>query len=109
MTYPKNRSSSMRKIFKRTPKGGRVVHYKRAEKGDSHYDPVSNERLQAVSSKRGLPKSMRRPNRKFGGQLTSKNSSLVLKTALRVREGFMKLEEVDLRILPYVKRLLLKK
>ncbi|MEM4633740.1 MAG: hypothetical protein QW275_01160 [Candidatus Anstonellaceae archaeon] len=109
MTYPKNRSSSVRKIFKRTPKGGKTVHYKRASKGGKHYDPISGKRLQAVSSKRGLPKSSRRPNRKFGGQLESKNSSLVIKTALRVKEGQIKLEDVDLRILPFVKRLLAKK
>ena len=109
MTFPKNRSTSVRKIHKRTPKGGKAVHYKRVAKSGRHSDPITGQKLQAVSSRQGQPKSSRRPNRKFGGALTSAMSSRVIIVASRVKEGGMKLEEVDLRLLPYVKRLLAKK
>jgi len=106
MTFPKNRSNSVRKIHKRTPKSGKTIHYKRIEKTGKHSDSITGKRLQAVSSKQGLPKSSRRPNRKFGGSLTSATASRVIIIASRVKEGSMKLEDVDIRMLPYVKRML---
>lgn len=106
MSLPKNRSTSVRKIVRRTPKGGSAVHYRRRVKGKRHSDAITGARLQAVSSARGCVK---RPNRKFGGSLSSNTSSRVLAVASRVKEGKMKLSEVDVRLLPYVKGILQKK
>lgn len=102
MPLPKNRSTSVRRVPKRTPKGS-TIHYARKKKGNRHSCSLSGEPLQAVSSNAA---GNRRPNRKFGGTLSSKYSSRVIVTASRVKEGAMSLGEVDLAMLPYVKRLL---
>jgi ribosomal protein L34E len=108
MPLPKNRSTSVRRVHVRTPKG-KAVHYRRREKGKCHSCAITGSRLQGVSSRRGTAKSARRPNRKFGGNLSSAASSRVIKCASRVREGSMKLEEVDVRLLSHVKGLLERK
>jgi large subunit ribosomal protein L34e len=106
MPLPKNRSSSVRKVYVRTPKSGTKARYKRRAKGGAHSCAITGARLQAVSSKPGMAASERRPNRKFGGTLSSAVSSLVIKIAARVKDGRTKLNEVDVRLLPYVKGLL---
>ena len=109
MPLPKNRSTSVRKIFTRTPKGGKAIHYKRREKGKSHSCALCRGRLQAVSSQLAVPASARRPNRKFGGNLCTSCSSRVIVAASRVSAGVVRLEEVDIIVLPYVKKLVAKK
>ncbi|MEM2138296.1 MAG: hypothetical protein QW568_04365 [Candidatus Anstonellaceae archaeon] len=105
MSLPKNRSTSVRKVHVRTPKKGTVARYYRRAKGNRHFSAITGERLQGVSSAQGLHKSARRPNRKFGGSLSSKVSSRVITLAARVKEGALKLDEVDISLLPYVKSL----
>ncbi len=105
MPLPKNRSTSVRKVHVRTPKGRSAVHYSRREKGNLHSDAITGSRLQAVSSAQGLHKGARRPNRKFGGALSSATSSRVIALAARVKWGAMPLSEIDVQLLPYVKSL----
>ena len=102
MPLPKNRSNSVRKIHVRTAKG-HAVQYRRRVKGKRHSCAVSGAILQSVDS------SGSRPNRKFGGTLSSAVSSQALKLASRVKEGRMALADVDVRLLPYVKGVLAKK
>ncbi|MCX6769450.1 MAG: 50S ribosomal protein L34e [Candidatus Micrarchaeota archaeon] len=109
MTLPKNRSNSVRKITRRTPKGGTAVHYRRVVKGKRHSCSITGCALQAVSSVPALSKSGKRPNRKFGGNLTSEVSSRIIMIASRVKEGKLSMSDVDIRYLPYVKGLLSKK
>ena len=109
MPLPKNRSNSVRKLHVRTPKRGHVIHYRRRVKGNTHADAITGERLQGVNSKQGKSASNKVPNRKFGGNISSSTSSRVIKFATRVKEGTMKLEEVDVRLLSHVKGLLDKK
>ncbi|MFA6214423.1 MAG: 50S ribosomal protein L34e [Candidatus Micrarchaeia archaeon] len=109
MPLPKNRSTSMRKIHVRTPKRGHTIHYKRRVKGNVHSCGITGERLQGVHSRQGKAASNKVPNRKFGGNLSSSVSSRVIKFATRVKEGSMKLEDVDVRLLSHVKGLLAKK
>ena len=105
MPLPKNRSNSVRKVFVRTPKKGTVAHYSRRTKGNNHSCAITGVRLQAVSSVQGLHKGAKRPNRKFGGNLSSAASSRVITLASRVKEGALSLDEVDINLLPYVKSL----
>ena len=109
MPLPKNRSTSVRKIHVRTPKRGHVIHYKRRVKGNTHVDAITGERLQGVNSKQGKAASNKVPNRKFGGNLSSSTSSRVIKFAARVKDGSMKLDDVDVRLLSHVKGLVSKK
>jgi len=100
MTLPKNRSTSVRKIYKKLPKGRHTIHYKRRVKGKKHKDPISGQILS---------KSQKRPNRKFGGTLSSKASSEVLKIVSRIKQKIMTPDQVDIKLLPYVKQLLKEK
>ena len=109
MPLPKNRSTSVRKVHVRTPKGGKTIHYIRRVKGKTHSCAVTGAKLQSVNSYRGVAKSSKRPNRKFGGNLSSEASSRVIKFASRVKEGAMTLDQVDVRLLSHVKGLLAKK
>jgi len=107
MPLPKNRSTSVRRVPRRTPKGS-TIHYSRKRSGNRHSCALSGNPLQAVSSEKAKTGN-RRPNRKFGGALSSQAASRVIIIASRVKEGAMKLDEVDLTMLPYVKRLLASK
>jgi len=109
MPLPKNRSNSVRKLHVRTPKRGHAMHYKRRIKGNIHADAITGKRLQGVHSRQGNAASSKVPNRKFGGNLSSETSSRVIKFATRVKEGSMKLEDVDVGLLSHVKGLLAKK
>ncbi len=109
MPLPKNRSTSVRKVHVRTPKGGNAIHYIRREKGGRHSCGICGTLLQAVSSKQKLSSSERTPNRKFGGNLCTGCTSRLLVVSSRVSEGALKMEEVDITLLPYVKRLVPKK
>ncbi|MCX8197144.1 MAG: 50S ribosomal protein L34e [Candidatus Micrarchaeota archaeon] len=103
MPLPKNRSRSVRKIFRRVPKRGTVVHYKRRKKGKKHHCAICKSSLQAVHSSSFLPSSQKAPNRKFGGQLCTKCASRVIVIRNRLKEGLIKLEEVEIKYLPYVR------
>jgi ribosomal protein L34E len=109
MPLPKNRSNSVRKIHVRVPKRGHTIHYKRRVKGNVHADAITGVKLQGVNSKQGKAASNKVPNRKFGGNLSSATSSRVIKFATRVKDGTMKLEDVDVRLLSHVKGLVSKK
>lgn len=109
MPLPKNRSTSVRKIHVRTPKGGHTLHFVRRVKGGKHSCGICGILLQSVSSKQGVPSSQRTPNRKFGGSLCTACSSRLLIVSSRVKEGALKMEEVDILLLPYVARLVPKK
>lgn len=102
MPLPKNRSTSVRKLVRRTPKGGATARYVRRIKGKAHACALCAGRLQAVSSVRSSPT---RPNRRFGGNLCTACASRVIVLASRVAEGSLKESEVQIRALPYVRRL----
>ena len=108
MTLPRNRSNSVRRIHKRIP-SGRTIHYERVRKGNNHTCAMTGGRLQGVSSEQGLHAGAHRPNRKFGGSLSSAAASRVIVLATRVKEGAMPIDDVDVKILPYVKRYLASK
>jgi len=103
MPVPKNRSNSVRKIHKRTPKGGKTIHYVRRVKGNKHACGLCGCHLQGVHSSRKLPRSARAPNRKYGGNLCTACSSRVLVLRSRLKEGAIKLTDVDVIMLRYVK------
>ena len=104
MPAPKNRSTSVRKIHRRTPKGGHAIHYKRRVKGNFHACALCGSRLQAVSSSTKLAGSAHSPNRKFGGALCSACASRVLVARSRLKEGALQLPDVEVRMLKYVKQ-----
>ena len=104
MPLPRNRSTSVRKVFRRTPRGGSAIHYSRRPKGKFHTCPLCGSRLQAVSSSRKLPGSARAPNRMYGGNLCSACASRVLVLRNRLKEGAIQLPEVEVRMLRFVRQ-----
>ncbi|RLG53031.1 MAG: 50S ribosomal protein L34e [Thermoproteota archaeon] len=76
MPAPRYRSRSLKRRFIRTPGGRTVVHYKKKRHSYAKC-AVCKGRLNAVPTGprveiRKLPKSMRRPNRPYGGYLCPK-------------------------------------
>ncbi len=75
MVAPKYRSRSMRRVFVRTPKGTRI-HYKRRDP-KTGICPVTGEVLKGVprvsaNKMKNLSKTKKRPQRPFGGVLSSR-------------------------------------
>ncbi|MFQ5620842.1 MAG: 50S ribosomal protein L34e [Candidatus Nanoarchaeia archaeon] len=72
------RSRTFRRVFRKTPGGRTVKHYKR-RKPSRPVCPVTGQPLQGVA--RGIPsrvkkltRSQRKPNRLYGGMLSSQAS-----------------------------------
>ncbi|HQT44930.1 MAG TPA: hypothetical protein PLO51_03055 [Candidatus Micrarchaeota archaeon] len=101
MPFPKNRSRSVRRIKVRTMKGS-TTRYERRDKEGAHLSAFSGKKLQAVTNARAVPKSMRRPNRMFAGALTAKEAQMAISFASRVKEGTMKMDDVDIELRKYV-------
>jgi len=91
---PKNRSNSIRKIKRRTPAKRISIIFKRRKKTKKHYSPISHKLLNATNSDPTVAKSKRRPNRPFGGMLTSQESRQVIK--YRELLNSKKIEEKDI-------------
>lgn len=76
MVAPRYRSRSTRHIFVKTPGGRTVIHY-RARKPKTACCPVTGEVLKGVpraspAERKRLAKTKKRPQRPFGGVLSSK-------------------------------------
>ncbi len=77
----------MRKVFVKTPGGETVVH-RRLRKPKRAHCAVTGEPLHGVPRERPaklkkLPKTSRRPERPFGGVLSSKAMRMVMKSKVR--------------------------
>ena len=86
MVRPALRSRSVRRIYRKTPGGRTVIHYDRLKRSKARCAvcgrelggvPLGKEEL------RKLPKSLKRPERMFGGVLCPSCLSLALKIAVR--------------------------
>lgn len=88
MVERKLRSRSYRRIAKVAPGGRKIIHYER-KKPKIATCPVTGEALKGVPRERPInlkkiPKSSRRPERPFGGVLSSKASRAILKSKARL-------------------------
>jgi large subunit ribosomal protein L34e len=103
MVLPRNRSNSVRKIQKRVQTGESRTHYRRRVKGKRHHCAITGEELTGVHSVRGMKKSQRRPSRPFGGRLSPSAARKVIKLRARLEQGDIKMEQIPIEILPYIK------
>ncbi len=86
MVRPMYRSRSLKRVIRRTPGGRIVVHYERRKN-----TPMRCGRCGAIlcgvpikdRERRKLPKSMKRPERMFGGVLCPRCLREVLKEVVR--------------------------
>ena len=87
MVERKLRSRSLRRVYKKTPGARNVIHYE-GKKPKVARCPVTGDKLKGVprenpSKMKKMPKSSKRPERPFGGVLSSKASRSVLKRKAR--------------------------
>ena len=96
MPKPMHRSRSLRRLSRVTPKGRNTVHYERRTKSLPHCAICAAE-LNGISLKRYGGKSRRTNARRFGGVLCSACSSGVIKSASRIEQGEMKLNDIGIK------------
>ena len=86
MVRPMYRSRSLRRVWRRTPGGGTVVHYERRRRSAMRCArcgaPLAGVPL-SEDERRRLPKTKKRPERMFGGVLCPRCLREVLKEAIR--------------------------
>jgi len=95
MTSPGKRRK--KKKFYRTP-GGKTREKRFKTKKPKAKDMINGETLEGVKAQKGGAKSKKRPSAPFAGILSSKNRTLVIEEAVKVKQGIKKIEEVDLSI-----------
>ncbi len=87
MVRPALRSRSLRRVYRRTPGGRVVIHFEKRKPGPAKCaicGAVLNgvPRLRPVQLRK-LPKSLRRPERPYGGYLCPRCLAARLKEAIR--------------------------
>jgi large subunit ribosomal protein L34e len=87
MVSGRHKSNTMRKVFVRLPGGKTAVRYK-LRKPSRATCPMTGEKLQGVPNLRPvgisrLPKTKRRPQRAFGGVLSSRAARRVIVSKAR--------------------------
>lgn len=103
MVLPRNRSNSVRKIKKKVQTGETRTHYRRRVKGKRHHCALTGAELTGVHSVRGMTKSQRKPSRPFGGRLSPAASRKVIKLRARLEQGEIKMENIPIELIPYMK------
>jgi len=71
MVAGNRKSRSLRRVVRSTPGGKNITLYKK-RKHSKPTCPVTGERLKGVPTKDNVPKSMKRPERPYGGVLSSR-------------------------------------
>ena len=104
MTSPKNRSTSIRKVKRRSPSGDSREYYIRRKTVGKGSCAVCKAKLLGISSVGA--KSSRRPERKFGGVLCPNCQKKVVVEATRVKDKFKSIEDVALMYRKYVEGIL---
>jgi len=92
MPRPRYRSRSLRRVYVRTPGGRTVIHYEKRKPLPAKCAVCGAElhgvpRLRPVELRK-LPKSLRRPERMYGGVICPRCLKTLLKQAIRGSTGF---------------------
>ena len=91
---------AMRKIWRKTPSGESKLIAVRRDKEGTHHCAVCASELSAVQNKGA--KSEKIPTRAFAGHLCAKCVKKVVKIAALVKDGEESLDNISLKIKPYV-------
>ncbi|MCX8166623.1 MAG: 50S ribosomal protein L34e [Candidatus Micrarchaeota archaeon] len=103
MPKPKNRSRSMRKLYRKLPSGKTVTRFKRKNSENMQRDAITKEPLQGTSNSRKLSKSEKSVTRKYGGYLSHRNVQKIMEYATLIEQGELSLKDVPLSMRKYVK------
>ena len=101
----------LRKVYRRTPGGRVVIHYRR-EKTGKHVCALCGRPLHGVphgrrpSQVRKLAKTERRPERVFGGVLCADCARRVIELAFYVKTGVKRMEDIGIRERRFVEQAL---
>ena len=96
MPKPMHRSRSQRRLQRVTPKGRKVIHYRRkANRMPSC--AICKSELNGIALTRLGGKSRRTNSRRFGGVLCARCTSDVIKAASRIEQGDMKLNDISIK------------
>lgn len=101
MPLPKNRSTSVRKIFRKTPQGLSIA-YRRRKSGGKHSCAICGALLQGVTSARGITRSARRPTRKFAGHLCARCAAKAVVYKSRLADGAITPDDIEVSFKRYV-------
>ena len=101
MPKPMQRSRSLRRMHRVTKSGRKVIHYERKKNSFPHC-AICNVELNGISLSRTGGKSRRTNSRLFGGVLCSSCTSDVIKSASRIEQGDMKLNDISIKQKAYV-------
>lgn len=104
MPVPKNRSSAVRRIYRRVQSGRAAIHYRRKKKEGRHHCAVCKSILSGVTTAPRTSKSERVPSRKFAGVLCHGCAEHVIVLASRLKGGSITPGDVEVRYKSYVER-----
>jgi len=104
MVLPRNRSRSAKRVFKRTPTGRNVLHYKK-RRLRMPLCRLCGAGLGGVNNSRRASKSEKVPTRIFAGQICAGCTAEIVKMKSRVALGEMKLEDASMAQREFIKML----
>ena len=104
MPVPKNRSRSMRKVFKKVPSGKVVLHFSRRKKTTRHHCAICKSKLQGVSSTPSASASQKTVSRRYGAHMCSPCTRKIVRYAALIEQGEIVLQDIDLVLKPYVQK-----
>ena len=97
------RSSRYKRVKVRVPSGEVRERFERRKAKEKASCAICGRPLQGVAHKGA--KTQKRPSRKYAGTLCHECTAIVIRYAVRLKEGSMSLEEVPLKYVPYLPRI----
>lgn len=105
MPKPMQRSRSMRRLDRVTPKNRHVIHYKRRPGSLPHCGRCGKE-LNGIPQKKGKGRTSMTNARLFGGVLCASCAGTIIKLASRIEQGEMKINDISIVDKGYVLQLI---
>ncbi|MFN3910109.1 MAG: hypothetical protein ACK4J0_02655 [Candidatus Anstonellaceae archaeon] len=96
MLQNKRASKSTRILKRKTPSKKISILIKKRKKTKKHFSALNGKRLVATCSSKNLAKSYKKPNRPFGGILTSSQSREVIKYRALLSSNQITLDQIPL-------------
>lgn len=102
MPKPMQRSRSLRRLYRVTPKGRTTIHYERKAPSLPHCALCKRE-LNGISIRKNAKgRTLKSNARIFGGVLCANCTGDVITSASRIEHGEMKLSDVSVRQRAYI-------
>lgn len=90
MPAPRQRSRSLRRVYKKVPGGRTVIHYEKRKPGKAKCGScgavLSGVPRERPYKMRNMAKTLKRPERPYGGNLCTKCTRVLMKAKARKQE-----------------------